>query len=52
MDHNNRDVNPDLLKHHIRKEHQGLQNKDFFIISNGFWNNTVQQKGKLLKHFG
>ena len=39
MDHNGRDVNSHLLKHYLGKEHQCLQNKDFVILSGGFWNN-------------
>ena len=31
MDHNGRDV-----KHHMKKEHKCLQNKDFAILSSGF----------------
>ena len=28
----------------MEKEHQYLQNKDFVILSSGFWNNTVKRK--------
>ena len=44
MDHNGKGINSHLLKHHIEKELQCLQNKDFVIISSGFWNNTVKRK--------
>ena len=42
--HNGRDINSHLSKHYIEKEHQCLQNKDFVIISSGFWNNTIKKK--------
>ena len=35
MDHNGRGINSHFLKHHIEKEHQRLQNKDFVFISSG-----------------
>ena len=44
MDHNGRDESSHLLKHHMEKEHQCLQNKDFVIISSGFWKNKVNRK--------
>ena len=28
----------------MENEHQYLQNKDFVILSSGFWNNTVKRK--------
>ena len=37
-------VRSHLLKHHIKKKHQYLQNKDFVIVSSSFWNNTVKRK--------
>ena len=36
MDHNGRNVNFNSLKHHLEKEHQCLQNKNFVILSGGF----------------
>ena len=50
IDHNGRDANPHLLKEHMEKKHQCLQNKDFVILSSGFPNNTV--KTRFLNHFG
>ena len=44
MNHNGRDVNSHLLKHHMEKEHQCLQNKDFVIINSSFRNNTVKRE--------
>ena len=44
MDHDSRDVNSLLLKHNMEKEHQCLQNKDFLILSSGFWNTTIKKK--------
>ena len=44
MDHNGRDVNSHLLKHHMGKEHHCLQNKDFVVLSSGFRNNKVKRK--------
>ena len=44
MDHNGRDVNYHLLKYHMEKEHQCLQNKDFVFLSSGFRNNTLKRK--------
>ena len=50
IDHNGRDVNSHLLKHHMEKEHQCLENQDSVTLSSGFWSNTV--KKRFLKHFG
>ena len=44
MDHNGRNLTSHLLKHHMEKEHQCLQNKHFVILSGGFWNNAVKRK--------
>ena len=33
MEHNGRDVNFHLLKHHIEKEYQCLQNKNFLLLA-------------------
>ena len=44
MDHNGRDVNSHLLKHHMEKKHQYPQNKDFIILSSSFQNNVVKRK--------
>ena len=44
MDHNGRDINSHLLKHHMEKEHRCLQTKDSVILSSGFRNNTVKRK--------
>ena len=44
MDHNGRDIHFHLLKHHMEKAHQYLQNKDFIILSSGIRNNSVKRK--------
>ena len=44
MDHNGNNVNFHLLKHHMEKEHQCPEIKNFVILSTGFWNNTVKKK--------
>ena len=44
MHQNGRNVNSHLLKHHIEKWHQCLQNKDFVITNSGFGNSKVKIK--------
>ena len=42
--HNARDVNSHLLKQHLEKVRQCLQNKNFVIFRSGFRNNTLKRK--------
>ena len=44
LDHNGRDVNSHLLKRHMEKENQCLQNEYFVILNRSFRNNTIKRK--------
>ena len=44
MGHYGSDVSFYLSKHHMEKEHQCLQNKDFVVLSSAIRNNAVKRK--------